>query len=152
MEQDPVGKQIFERATNGFLHTFSLTDEALTPEERSKIEELERQIAGLRHQIAQLDDAELVIRKEVLIRNGLAATSLDLLLTAKGDYFSAKRINHDPFTHVEKHQETAYYCDSCRLWVKGKPKTKIFVSEGVAAYQYLVADHPMGKGLFPFEM
>lgn len=141
----------FDRTTGGFRERFHLGTDDFTPEEQGRILELDLERSKLSLQLSRVLQADLVVRKEVLIRKGLAATSLDLLRTDKGNTFSAKRLHRKPYTFVEKDGETAYYCETCEIWTKGQPQRKIYVSEGMAAYECLVGEHPMGSGLFPFE-
>lgn len=144
--------KVFDRLTGGFRKAFSLSPEDFTESEQGQILELDTKRAELSLQIAQVHGLDLTIRKDVLIRRGLAATSLDLLKTEKGNGFNAKRIHRKPYTYAEKDGETAYFCDTCQIWTKGKPQRKIYVSEGVVAYECLVGEHPMGSGLFSLEI
>lgn len=144
-------QKLFQRMSEGFLRAFKLVGNDFTIEEQDQLERLEGEIANLNQRLAGYHDKELAVKKALLERKGLAGTSLELLKTAKGSLFSARQIKHDPYPHVEKDGEIAYFCEPCQLWIKGKPQRQIFVSEGVAAYKCLLDDHPMGKGFFPFE-
>ena len=145
-------RRVFDRTTGGFRQRFNLGPDDFTSDEQDQISALDQQRTNLSMEISGLLQQDLSIRKGVLIRNGLAATSLDLLVTAKGNHFSARGMKRKPYTSVERDGETAYFCETCEIWTKGAPQRKIFVSESVVAYECLVGEHPMGSGLFPMQV
>ncbi len=124
--------------------------DAFTDEERGQIECLDEEIAGLDRQIAGKYQDRTAVRKQVLMREGLAALSPEALISKKGRPFGGRVRNDRGYDYVQTDGETAFHCGECQVWIKGVPGMMVFVNQQVAAFNCFLGEHPMGKGQFPF--
>lgn len=141
---------ISAKSITAFCESFGISQDAFTPEERDQTVVLEGEIAGLDRQIAANYRHRTQIRKEVLMRLGLAAQSPEALLTSKGHPFGGKVKDDKGYEYVQTGGERAFHCPECQVWIKGKPQMIVFVNQQVAAFNCPLGEHPMGKGQFPF--